>query len=331
MTWRAFFIGLLAVIGLTALDPYTSFNKGYGWTTTGHFPAGAVFLLIFFTVILNLAIKLVRKRWALTQAELMLIWCMLIVSCGVACNGLMRYWFSGLAGPPYLARRADILWQDTALDAAPEGLLLSKSPNSLAAQRFFEGKPADSRLPWEQWAAPIAHWSVFIGFFYLAVLFMCGMLRKQWVENERLQFPLARVPLEFTEGSADGGLLPRLFANRAFLAGLVFTGAFRLLRISPLFFGRESGWGITIPFKDALQGTPLGYTYLENVPIWWDVIGFAYLVPADVSLSIWFFYLFGRFELQTASWLRSPLHYGGTWSELMSWQTAGSYMTFTLG
>ncbi|MCK4374185.1 MAG: hypothetical protein KAX19_02615, partial [Candidatus Brocadiae bacterium] len=71
--------------------------------------------------------------------------------------------------------------------------------------------------------------------------------------------------------------------------------------------------------------------YMVNVDLWWTAIGFAYLVPVDVSLSVWFFYLFGRAELQTAAWLGSPLHYGGTWSELMQWQQAGSYMAFTIG
>ena len=45
------------------------------------------------------------------------------------------------------------------------------------------------------------------------------VLASACVASERLQFPLARVPLEFTEGSAaGGGLLPTLFANRTFLA-----------------------------------------------------------------------------------------------------------------
>jgi hypothetical protein len=70
---------------------------------------------------------------------------------------------------------------------------------------------------------------------------------------------------------------------------------------------------------------------LQNFDLWWSVIGFAYLVPADVSLSIWFFYLFGRFELQTSHWVGGTAHQGGTWSALMNWQIAGSYLIFTVG
>lgn len=331
MTWRAFIIGIIAVAALAALDPYTSFNKSYGWNTGGHFPQGAVFLLVFFTIALNLLFKLIRKGWALKQAELMLIWCMLIMSCVCPCSGMMRLWFPALAGPAYMARRTDIAWRDTSFEAVPETLVLTKKPTSVAAKQFFEGRREEGRFPWRQWLTPISRWALLQMMFFVSVLLFCAVLRKQWVERERLMFPLARVPLEFTGGSAGGGWLPEIFSNRAFVAGLIVAAAFRFVRAVPLFFGDDTAWQLIVPFKGALQGTPLGRLYLVDVPIWWSVIGFAYLVPADVSLSIWFFYLFGRVQLQTTAWLGSDLHYGGTWSQLMVWQLTGSYMIFTIG
>ncbi len=331
MTLRAFLLGLIAVVAVCLLDPFTSFNKGYGWNTVGHFPPAAVFFLVLFTVVVNVLIKLVKRSWALRQAELMLIWCMLIVACIVPSDGLMRWWFPMLAGPPYIARRADITWKETSLEAAPETLLLTKRPASVAAKRFFEGQRGEGRLPWTQWLTPISRWAEFMALFYLATFFLCAIVRKQWVERERLQFPLARVPLEFTEGAAGRGLLTDLFSNRTFQIGVLATAAFRFVRAVPLLFGKSSGWSISFPFEDVLKGTPLEQLYLQNFELWWTPIGFAYLVPADVSLSVWFFYLLGRAELQTASWFGSPLHYGGTWSDLMNWQTAGSYMIFSVG
>ncbi|MHC4593264.1 MAG: DUF6785 family protein, partial [Planctomycetota bacterium] len=162
MTLRAFVLGLAAVVGLCLLDPYTSFIKSYGWQTEGAFPEGAVFLLVFITIVLNFIIKLVRRRWALRQAELMLIWCMLIVSATVASEGLMSYFFPQLAGPAYVARRADIAWKDTALELAPKGLLLSNDPRSVAVQQYYEGRPEGGRFPWSQWAGTMSHWLVFM-------------------------------------------------------------------------------------------------------------------------------------------------------------------------
>jgi hypothetical protein len=331
MTWRAFIIGLLCVLIVCLADPYTSFAAGYGWDTVGHFPPGAVFFLVLLTAGVNVLLQWLRRGWALKQAELMLVWCMVIVASIVPSDGLMRWFPTQLAGPAYLASRPDIPWQGTALAEVPASLLLTKNPHSVVARWFYEGIPSGARIPWQQWYRPVGTWAAFLLLFYLSVLFMCGILRRQWVDRERLQFPLARVPLEFAEGSGERGLLPAIFQNRAFLLGLAVTLGFRLLRDLPLFFGATSGWNVQIPLKDVLAGTPLQQLYLENFDLWWVAIGFAFLVPADVSLSVWFFYLFGRMELQTAYWAGSDVQAGGTWSALMTWQIAGAYMAFTVG
>jgi hypothetical protein len=331
MTWRAFILGLLCVVGVALLDPYMSFNKGYGWNTQTHFPTAAGFLLVVLTVAANSLLRLLRPRSALSQAELMLVWCMLIVGCVVPSN-LMRFWFPVLATPAYLARRPDIVWADTALKAAPSGLLLTKNPASVAAQQFLEGwRGGEGRLPWREWAAPVGHWAILIGLFALATFFLCAIMRRQWVDRERLQFPLARVPLDFTEGSGPSGWLTAVFTNRAFLLGVVGAAALSFLQVLPLLFGAQTTWNVRLPLRDMFQQTPLEQLYLENFDLNWLAIGLAYFVPADVSLSIWAFYLLGRVELQSAAWMGSPLYYGGTYSQLIRWQRAGAYAVFTVG
>jgi len=330
LTCRAFIVGLLAVAGLALLDPYTSFIKGYGWLTASCFPGGPVLILVLLTVGVNVLIKLVRRRWAFTQAELMLVWCMLIVSCAIPCEGIGRYWYNLLAGGPYLARRTDLYWEDDgSLTRAPEGLVLSKNPASFAAKQYYEGSEG-GRVPWHLWLGPLARWSVFLVLMSVAVVCLCAILRRQWVEVERLMFPLARVPLEFTEGGAKGGLLPALFTDRAFLVGLLVSGAFRFVRALPLLFGKDTGWVIQIPIGDVLQDTPLAHMAFSNFDFWPSALGFAFLVPADVSLSVWFFFLFSRAELQAAHWLAVPRAWG-TWSPLMKWQQVGAYLAFTGG
>ncbi len=330
MTLRAFLLGLASVIAISLLDPYTSYHQGYGWNTQGHFPVAAVFLLVVVTVGLNALLKAVRRGLALRQAELMLIWCMLIVGFAVPSNP-MRLGPPMLAAPAYLARRPDIPWRDTALAAAPADLVLTKNPRSLAAEQFFEGWRGEGRVPWAMWLTPLSRWAVFVGFYFLAVFFMCAAFRRQWVDRERLQFPLARIPMEFTEGSGSAGLLPNLFSNRAFQMGLLAAAVLRFAKAMPLFFGADTGWSVSVPFMDVLADTPLQYTYFQNVGISWASLGLAYILPADVSLSIWLFYLFGRFELQTAAWLGSDVQQGGTYSALMRWQRPGAYLAFTAG
>lgn len=121
MTWRAFILGLLAVAGISLLEPYAGHGKGWGGFSSTSFPGGAVLVLVVLTVGANVLIKLIRRGWALKRPELMLIWCMLIVGAAVPSN-LMRFWFPVLAAPSYLGRRArcrSLVWQQCAFSNSP--------------------------------------------------------------------------------------------------------------------------------------------------------------------------------------------------------------------
>ncbi|MFO7956727.1 MAG: DUF6785 family protein [Candidatus Brocadiia bacterium] len=330
MTWRAFIIGIISVAALSLISPYSSFIKGGGWLTIGAFPAGAVLFIVIITLGLNVLLKQIRRGWELSRPELMLIWCLLIVG-SIIPTGLGRHWYTLLAGAPYYARRPDIAWEDGgSLERAPAGIVLSKNPRSEAARLYYEGGGETQRVPWSAWLKPLLNWTAFVLLLYLAVFFMCGIIRRQWVDVERLMFPLARVPLEFTEGAAGERMLPELFTSPPFVKGMLFALSLRLVLALPLLFGAETRVQLTVPFKDVLMGTPLEFMYFDNLIIHLPIVGFAFLVPADVSLSVWFFALFSRTELLVAHWLALP-EAGGTWSPMMRWQQVGAYLVFAVG
>jgi len=331
MTWRAFIIGLIAVAFIAAVTPWNDFDKGNTFFTGNHFPAGAVAILIVLTLGVNVGIKLIRRSWALGQGELMLVWCMMIVSCTVPASGLMRYWFPICASPAYYAARPDLPYQEHVLKDVPADLVLTKDPKSAAAKRFFDGTPSDEavRIPWRTWVRPILTWGGFAVLFYLATFFVSGILRKQWVDAERLIFPVARVPLEFTEEAEGAGLLPAAVRNTGFLVGAIVTLVFAFIRASPVIAGAEQGWRPAIPVQEVLSSTPLQPLEMGTAFIYPIAIGFAFLVPSDISLSFWFFFLFTRLENLTSSWLGTPIQ-GSVWGPFWAWQQAGSYIVFVL-
>jgi len=331
MSWRAFFIGILGVAFIAAITPYNDFDVGNTYFTGYHFPAGVFFLLLLLTLVVNVLIKLLRRAWAFRQSELMLIWCMMLVSCTVPASGLMRYWFSLVAAPPYYATRIDWPFASKALEKAPRDLVLTKELRAVEAKDFFEGEHGGEkvRIYLGRWARPIVSWGVFIVMFYFATFFLIGVLRKQWVESERLIFPLARVPLELTEGSDDRHLLPGLVRDRAFLVGAALTLIFAGMRMAPALLGQPQGWMPSFNIQAVLSETPLQNLSIGSAYFYPLAVGIAFLVPADVALSIWFFFLFTRFELQSSYWMGLPIA-GGTYSPFMAWQQAGAFIVFTL-
>ena len=333
MTWRAFFIGLLGVIGLCLLTPYNDFMVGNTYLTGNHFPVGVVFFVLFLTLVVNSVLRLFGTRWTLKQPELVLVCCMMLVASTVPASGLMRYWFPTTASAPYLAQRADLFWNEDVLQEAPPGILLSNNPKSVAARKFYEGtrKGEAVRVPWGQWSRVIVTWGVFIWLYYLATIFLFGILRKQWVDSERLVYAVARVPLEFTEGSGERESwgLPAILRSKPFLVGATVTIVFGLLRLSPLFFGAAQGWRPTLPINQMFRETDWERMWIGDGYIYPIAIGFAFLVPADVSLSIWLFYLLMCAEVMVAFYAGKPLKNGPS-SAFMRYQQAGAFVAFTL-
>ncbi|MCD6415674.1 MAG: hypothetical protein J7M08_03125, partial [Planctomycetes bacterium] len=327
MTWRAFLIGVFLVAVVAAVTPINDYYVINTYITGIHFPPGPFFLMLLLTLVVNVLIKLVDPRRALRQAELMLIWCMLIVASTVPASGLMRYWLPMMASPAYFADSPDLSHQDEVLEATPEALVVSKNPQSVAVRRFYEGRrPGEKvRIYFKSWVKPIAVWLIFIGFFYLATFFMGGMLRKQWVEVERLIFPLARVPLELTEGSGQKRLLPEMFHQAPFLVGLALTLLFALIRVAPVFLGKAQGWLPSFPLASVLANTPLHTMAWFNAEVYPLAIGVAFLVPADVTLSVWVFFWMAHFEVAIADWIGKPLR-GGYFGGFMHWQQVGSFV-----
>ena len=332
MTWRAFIIGLLGVAGLCLLTPVNDYAIGNTFLTGNHFPAGVFFFLFVLVFVVNLLIKVVRRAWAFRQSELMLICSMMLVSATVPASGLMRYWFPMTAAAPYLAQRPDLYWEDDVLKEVPAGIVVSRDPRSVVARKFYEGTPPGEtvRVPWSAWTGVFASWGTYIACYYMATLFLCGILRRHWVENERLIFPLARVPLELTEGCGGPRLLPPIVRSKAFLLGVAASAAFGLMRLLPVFFGAETAWKPVVPIGTVLQGTALEQMQLSEGPVYPICIGFAFLVPSDVSLSIWLFYIFISLETQVAYSIGRPFE-SGIWGRFITWQRSGAIVAFAVG
>ncbi len=330
MTWRAFIIGILGVLGLCLLTPYNDYVVGNTYLTGSHYPVGVFFFLLVLILVVNVAVRLVRARWMLRRAELMLIFCMMLVSATVPASGLLRYLFPLTTSPPYLSQRPDIPWGHDVLPSAPAGVLLSNNPRSEAVLKFFEGSRGEKvRVPWGAWAPVLVTWGIFIAFYYTGTFFLGGILRRQWVDHERLLFPLARLPLDLTAGTARRGVLPEIFRNGAFLAGIAVSVLFALVRLSPLLAGADTGLTVTLPLRSILAGTPLGQMGISDGTVYPIAIGFAFLVSREVSLSMWLFYLLFCVERQCIYSWAIPVQ-GGPYPFGL-WQQTGAFIVFTGG
>ena len=62
--------------------------------------------------------------------------------------------------------------------------------NPMAIKYFFEGIPQGYPIPWEAWIIPLTAWCSFILAIYAMMISIMSIMRRQWVEYDRLTFPL---------------------------------------------------------------------------------------------------------------------------------------------
>lgn len=173
-------------------------------------------------------------------------------------------------------------------------------------QYFFKGNPQKrsfwGEIPWQQWAQPIIYWSIFLIICLILFYSLNELLFKQWFENEKLVFPHAELLTTLVENDQKS-IIPKVFRTHAFWIG--FGVSFTIM----LYNGAANiGWipgvqpvDLKNDLRPYLQDTFLeGLIYNFSLSIFFVVIGLAYLLPAEISFSIWFFFLFVKFQQLTA-------------------------------
>ncbi|MCS7181114.1 MAG: hypothetical protein NZ891_07185, partial [bacterium] len=228
------------------------------------------FILVFFINQLN---KKFIKKLYLTPPELITVYIMMIVACAIPSWGFVMNLIGLLGGIFYYATPTN-RWEELIHPHLPKHLF-PKDYNTI--WYLYEGLPKGMKIPWSQWITPLFHWYSFIIIFYLLTIFLIIMLSKQWIEKERLIYPLTELPSEMVNQEKP------IYKNKLFYIGLLI----------PFIFYSLNGISKLFPvFKAPLlsKWVPIfRYSTALVLSVRFEVIGLAFLMPKDVLLSVWLF------------------------------------------
>ena len=304
ITLRAWIIGLALIPLLIFWLEYTEIVSSGPDLAAMSLPMAVLFALLVLIGI-NLLVKRFSPKKALTQAELMFIYTMNTVAIYIGGIGMMQFLTPALVGWKHFATKEN-KWENWHQFIPPWAV-----PDTSVVDGYYKGKTsfftADNLVGW---AGPILIWTGFI--FTLLFCFYCiaTLLRRQWVDRERLIFPIVQIPLEITR---DGGNTP-LWRNRLLWAGVALPAVLETMAVIhftmiptfplPVHIKPDS----TLDIGQYVTSSPwnsIGYTVTAFYPL---VIGLTYLLSLDVSFSCWFFYLFTKIQSvgATAFGFRDP-------------------------
>ena len=139
-----------------------------------------------------LALCALLRRWV-GRTERVLIYSALLVGLPLTASGLMHRFLPGLVTGFYggfanPTGRYERLLASLPMWVAPGGA------NSELAIGAFGGSAG---VPWSEWALSIFFWTSFFVILFLTCFCLTGLLRRRWLETERLGFPLLILPLQF--------------------------------------------------------------------------------------------------------------------------------------
>jgi hypothetical protein len=290
LTLRAIIIGLILSAALAVWAIHSGYILQASNITVTHLPVAALFPFVCLLLIVNPLLIQFHPKSRFTTNELIVIFFMIFTASAIPGWAFSSYAISFISGPHYYASPEN-RWAELFIEYLPEWLIVQNDQD--AVTWFFEGAPSHRAIPWQVWFWPLFWWSSFYLAIFIVGACLMVILRKQWVDHERLTFPLAQVPLMLVEGTNEDHWLPKIARNRLFWVGFSITG-FIL------------GWNI-ISFFDGIPPIPFGPSYntpftiarsfpVINLKFNFLLVGVAYFTRIEVLFSVWLFYLVSVIE-----------------------------------
>ena len=292
ITLRALLIGAACAV-FTIWASIYSLNVLKSSYLAGTFLAPmVVFTFALVVLVLNGLLKWRRPASALDRGELVVVFVIVLMASAIPTYGWTENVITQVAGFTYYSNASyfssvrgageDVVAPFVARCPAP----LFPSDAEGAVKHLFEGLPRDGSsrgIPWGAWLAPLLWWSTFFLAMYFAMFCVCVILRRQWVERERLVFPLARIPMEIVQAENRSEIVNRFFRNPLLWFGAlvpVLIDTLTALHAHTEWFPRVPLWsGIDVVGKFRI------YYSLSS----WVWMGLAYIIATDVCFSMWFF------------------------------------------
>ena len=230
--------------------------------------------------------------------------------------------FLGILASPYYYATPENRWAEYFHDYIPSWMAPVDRASGL--KWFFEGLPPDVAAPLSVWYVPLFWWFCFIAAVALASLCIGAMMRKQWVEYEKLDYPLIQVGIEISEKSSGTELMPEFMRGKLFWIGMTIP------------FGMIC-WNILSYFWPAAPEFPFAarnFTIATGFP-WFSTnisfytFAFSFFASLEVLFSMWFFFLI--FIVQAGVLNRIGYTIGSSldpWSSydaITGWQSWGAF------
>ncbi len=295
LSWRALAVGLVCVAITCGVVCVAELVVGKIMIGFLQLPPVVVGMLVLILAA-QAALKRLSPRLGLRPHEIFTIYLMMLMASMVSSRGLLEKLIPLLCVPNYYANAANN-WAVLFFKSIP-GWAVPWVPSGEAKQpvtaAFFDSLPPGAHIPWQLWVTPLLAWGVFVALMFAAYLCLAVILRRQWVDSEKLAYPLVQLPLEMIRTDTSAA---REASGGSFLRNRMTWLGFSLPALLFGFNGLHQ-WYPSVPevvtdvnLNQLLVQPPWNNVGFFHIYLSFAAVGFFYLLATDLLFSLWFLFL----------------------------------------
>jgi hypothetical protein len=307
VTLRAIIIALLLILVNSHWQTYLSSTLDIELTDLSLF--SNVISILFVLVLLNYGIKWLFERserfavpltkggvgglslsLPLWQGELLTIYVMLATATALNGTDMIKCLVSLVSNGSWYAT-VENDWGNLFGKYLPNWLTIS---DRQILKGYYEGESTfyvDTYI--KAWLPRAVVWSSFTVVLIFIMLCINTIVRKEWVRNERLTYPVAQLPFEMTQDSKN----LNIFSNKLMWIGFSIAAFISIVNQMHILYPVIPGIPVQpISLSQYFRTKPwnaMSSMYRSFYPF---AIGLGYLMPLDLIMSTWFFHLFWQAE-----------------------------------
>ena len=242
----------------------------------------AVGALLLLTVV-GLLLRRFSGRLRLSQGQVLYIYAFLCIAVTMSSVGVVRLLFPNVTAVYYFQTAENDFGE------LQKYLPAWLTPGSRVIQAMYEGAD-DGRVPWRDWGTPLVMWTLFMTAWFCAMLGLMVLFRRQWMDKERLTFPIAQLALDISDQEGRR-ILGGFFGNPLMWIGFAIGAAFNIGNILRAWNPAVPALGQNYDIGRLFTERPL--SAIQPLYIAWrpENIGLGYLVSTEITFSVWVFYL----------------------------------------
>ena len=286
LTVRAFLLGFLALV----INTYWVTVVEVRWYSLDGsclpiFITPVFILLVL--IVLNGLLNWLVPRFALSPAELIVVYVMVFISETLSGHDMLQNLF-GQMNHAFWFDSPSNRWRELFLSYIPNWLMVSDRA-TLAG--FYQGNSSPySWLILQDWLTPLTAWGMFVLVLGIWMLSFVALVRRQWMEHEKLVYPIVQLPATMAQPEA----WRRLYLRPAFLWGFALATFIDLMNGLNELYPQIPQFSRYIKLHDMRQyisGRPWDAMNPFQISLYPFAIGLAYFLPLDLSFSCWFFFV----------------------------------------